>query len=402
MKELFSKIKAAKPNVKFYPEFDPENMGDIRALTIEGEELLGKRTKLFGYYGLPKSSGKKVPAVVLVHGGGGHAFCCWVKQWNDRGYAAIALDYTGFMPNTRNAGYREHFDDNVLWERKLISPFSEEGFVPSPDNDYMNIDAKPLYEQWIYHAVSAAIKANTFMRGEEQIDQNKIGIVGISWGGVVTSLTIGFDNRFAFAVPIYGSGYLKDGLGTICPSFKRGESEKWRAENNFCEVEMPVLWLAWNDDSPFSVQSNSLSYYHTVKNNAQTRIAIVNEMNHSHACGWCREEPLLFADSVCKGAPQMPRLLEEGKGDNVLIKCDGTTLKSATLYYITSPMEYEEREKYGNKMSFMKQDWSTLPLCCEDGLISGTLPTDASGYYIEVIFTCGEKECVVTTGYKGK
>ncbi len=40
------------------------------------------------------------------------------------------------------------------------------------------------------------------------------------------------------------------------------------------------------------------------------------------------EEPLLFVDSVCKGAPQMQRLLEDGKGDNVLIKCDGATLKA--------------------------------------------------------------------------
>ena len=44
--------------------------------------------------GKPKS-GRKFPAVVLVHGGGGKAFPQWVAKWAEEGYAAIAMDLGG-------------------------------------------------------------------------------------------------------------------------------------------------------------------------------------------------------------------------------------------------------------------------------------------------------------------
>ena len=49
---------------------------------------------MFAWCGLPAAAaGTKSPAMVLVHGGGGTAFEHWVRLWNDRGYAAIAMDH---------------------------------------------------------------------------------------------------------------------------------------------------------------------------------------------------------------------------------------------------------------------------------------------------------------------
>ena len=87
---------------RYVPEFNPEN-SNIRALTMTGESIKDKKTKFFAYYGVPEHTCEKLPAVILIHGGGGHAYHCWVKQWNERGYAAIAIDTTGFMPKTVNA-----------------------------------------------------------------------------------------------------------------------------------------------------------------------------------------------------------------------------------------------------------------------------------------------------------
>jgi len=50
----------------------------------------------------PRETKEKVPAVVLVHGGGGTAFADWVKMWTACGYAAIAVDLEGQIP-TRDA-----------------------------------------------------------------------------------------------------------------------------------------------------------------------------------------------------------------------------------------------------------------------------------------------------------
>ena len=70
--------------------------GSVKALFFDGLPWKGKPTRVFAYYGIPSNEGGgKVPAIVLVHGGGGTAFARWVKLWNDRGYAAIAMDTCG-------------------------------------------------------------------------------------------------------------------------------------------------------------------------------------------------------------------------------------------------------------------------------------------------------------------
>src|SRR3954447_16090105 len=68
----------------------------VRALYFESVPWKGKPTRVFAYYGAP--AGKKRPAMVLIHGGGGTAFAEWVRMWNKRGYAAIAMDTCGNLP----------------------------------------------------------------------------------------------------------------------------------------------------------------------------------------------------------------------------------------------------------------------------------------------------------------
>jgi len=71
----------------------------VKALTFEGVPFRGHPTRVFAWLGLPAvKSGEKVPAMVLVHGGGGTAFEEWVRLWVGRGYAAIAMDTCGQIP----------------------------------------------------------------------------------------------------------------------------------------------------------------------------------------------------------------------------------------------------------------------------------------------------------------
>jgi hypothetical protein len=60
----------------------------VRALFYEGPVWRGQPTRLFAWYGAPAvKPGRRVPAMVLVHGGGGTAFARWVRLWVERGYA---------------------------------------------------------------------------------------------------------------------------------------------------------------------------------------------------------------------------------------------------------------------------------------------------------------------------
>jgi len=85
---------------------------NIKAIFYDAEEYKGIKTKVFAYIGTPDNpENKKLPAILLIHGGGGTAFECWVKQWIDRGYVAMAMDLTGNYPvipfHIRSAGKKK-------------------------------------------------------------------------------------------------------------------------------------------------------------------------------------------------------------------------------------------------------------------------------------------------------
>ena len=71
----------------------------VRAIAFTGLPFRGTPTRVFAWLGIPEvKPGEKVPAMVLVHGGGGTAFDEWVRLWVARGYAAIAMDTCGQVP----------------------------------------------------------------------------------------------------------------------------------------------------------------------------------------------------------------------------------------------------------------------------------------------------------------
>jgi|GEM_PF-2330296 len=63
--------------------------GLVREVWYEGEPFEGRPTRVFAYVGRPATAtgrtAAKVPAVLLVHGGGGRAFKDWAKYWAERG-----------------------------------------------------------------------------------------------------------------------------------------------------------------------------------------------------------------------------------------------------------------------------------------------------------------------------
>ncbi|MBR3751312.1 MAG: hypothetical protein IKK58_06010 [Clostridia bacterium] len=392
------------PEFHEMPDFAPTGQfAGIKAGWFEGMTKNGKKTKVFAYVGFPKdaSASSKVPAIVLNHGGGGHAFLQWVKMWNDRGYAAIAIDNTGYFPTKVNAGSTETNGD---WRFGIPRDLKEDGFVNAPNNDGMGSSKGKVENMWMYHAVGQTILASNILRADERVDGSKVGVTGISWGGVITSITIGYDTRFAFAIPIYGSGYLDEALSWMKDNFAGAETrELWLAQDNFDKVDMPVLWLCWNDDNCFSINSNSKSYLDTIKNNPDTRLSMINKMYHSHGSGWAPGESMLFADSIVKGGTKLTDFKSQPTGKSInaeLIMASGVTV-TATLYYITEDMTYSTYDKNGwnSPSTYMDQTWQTKALSVENGKVVGEIPSDAKGYYVELKTTIDGKQYVTCSAW---
>lgn len=391
---MFRKYLDINPKVFWMPDYDLKKETDwygIKALKYEGIEYKEQKTAVFAYIGYPENSGnKKVPGVVLVHGGGGHAYAEWVKIWNDRGYAAIAIDLRGGLPADDKKGL---VGAEVQRDENFVQFDGSDGYFSGPDGYAVYDDETEIENVWLYRAVANTILAHNILLNDSRIDSEKIGITGISWGGVTVSQVIAHDKRFAFAIPIYGSGYLQFSLSEIMQPFKTEQALKyWDVSEKYDEIPFPVLWLCWNRDTCFDVIPNCLSYLKT--KNAGAVLSICHEMNHAHWCGWVREESYRFADSCIGKAQKFIRFknTEHNFFDGTFeLECDsdGKDL-TATLYYITEEYTYSEKSE-------PLFDWQTVRAEISGNTVFAKIPKDAKGYYIELKEKIGDKEYVSTS-----
>lgn len=373
------------PKIEYMPSYDPKpetGWDGVKALWYQGADYQGKPTKVFAYIGFPKGKQKeKLPAVVLVHGGGGHAYAHWVKLWNDRGYAAIAMDKTGFLPDESVIGLcGVESGANEKYVHELYGEFLDENYTLGPGNDEFRGTELPIEEQWAYHSSVAVILAHNILRQDERVDANKIGIVGVSWGGVITSVVIGHDDRFAFAIPFYGCGHLGYGVKRTSLEFLKPNTQKlWGPENHFDKVKFPVMWICALKDAAFCCYSNSQSYLDTKKTGSQ--FSLQAEFYHSHAAAWEKEEAYRFADAVLEGKLPLAGAVEEpqdGKEVSFEIQVpeDYENLH-VKLIYLTEPFSYSDED--GKAM----HNYQTKDLVVEGNIVRAEVPDDAKSYYFE-------------------
>lgn len=267
------------------PQYDRKDLG-MQAYFIQSVNYGGAPTYVFAFVGIPDTATKEtpVPGVVLVHGGGGTAFPDWVKMWNDRGYAAIAIDTEGRIPNA-NASLKS--DANVS---------SESIKHHGPNNTGYSDYAKPANEQFLYHAIAGTIVANSFLSSFEQVDSSKIGLTGISWGGVIATNVAAYDDRFAFAAPVYGAVAMTgtSGIfGTLYNIYPRC-SVLWDNVDMLKNCRTPILFVNWNGDPYFSIDATEKCANIAING----RMILIPGLNHGHFQGANVSEIFIFANSV--------------------------------------------------------------------------------------------------------
>jgi len=270
----------------------------VRALYYQSVPWKGEPTRVFAYYGAP--AGRKLPAMVLIHGGGGTAFAEWVRIWNRRGYAAIAMDTCGAEP--QSAGGKRH-----LWN----PPGPHQAHGGPPGWGGFNQTGQPVADQWPYHAVAAAVLANSLIRSFPEVDPKRIGVTGISWGGYLTAIVAGIDRRFRLAIPVYGCGFLGEDSAWLKGFAAMGEQRAsrwlslWDPSVYLPAAKMPMLWVSGTNDFAYPMPSLRKSY--RLPKGPRT-LAIRVRMQHSHPDGAKPEEIYAFADSILRGQPPLLRI----------------------------------------------------------------------------------------------
>lgn len=369
------------PSYVHLPQYDPVNLQDdrIKAISFESVAYDGKATNVFAYFGIPETATaeNKVPAVVLVHGGGGTAFPEWVQLWVDAGYAAIAIDTEG----------RVNVGGISAWNPQSTTVPEVYG---GPSNDSLSTSFRDLNKQWIYFAISAAMKANSFIRRDSRVDENKVGITGISWGGMITSMTMCADDRFAFAVPVYCNGNFNEGNMQTLMNANYAEQKTrdlWEPSNYFDLIKAKVMLL--NADHDFSHAMVGTNASHTQIDDSYQ--VIIPDLFHGHIQGWEVKETIAFADSVVgKGNQKLVRVtsqsVENGQVKVNFSTTEGVCIVKAEMYAIEGAYEIDTETSSGY-ICGLKEDFKKVAevTVTTQGEVCVTIPENVSHFYINLI-----------------
>ncbi len=330
-----------------------------RALFYPGEPFEGKPTRVFAYYATPgtlsgdPAKDKNLPGIVLVHGGGGQAFPQWAELWASRGYAAIAMDLSGSgeqnLPQ-KDAGPRQN--DDLIFRTDI-----------------------PVTDQWPYHAVAAVIRAHSVLLSFPEVDAKRTAITGISWGGYLTCIVAGLDDRFKAAVPVYGCGFLHENSAWLNYFEKMPEEGRakwvrlWDPSMYVGSATMPMLFVNGGKDFAYPPDSHAKTYglVRSPKN-----LHFVPELSHGHV--FDRPSAIeIFIRQQLEGGTPLARIAEPEVNDRqVKAKVESRTkLIKAELHYTLDPMPGDVKSRV----------WKTLPAEIADDAIHAELPSEKTSIW---------------------
>ncbi len=338
-------------NVKALAAVPPATFGPrtnlVQEVYYEGEPFHGKPTRIFGYYTRPAEGKGPFPAMLLVHGGGGKAFREWAEHWARRGYAALAMDLAGHGPAGRlPEGGPDQDDENKF-------------------RDFTDADADQM---WTYHAVAAVLRGHSLLAGQPEVDPNRIGITGISWGGYLTCIVAGIDGRLKVAVPVYGCGFLNDNSAWLARFERMSASQRKRWVDYFdpsrylSGATCPILFLNGSNDFAYPLDSYQKSY--ALVDGSLSTLSVKVRLPHGHI--WNFNEVDCFVDSVLKEGEPLATI----QPVRIIGDVATTTFSSAV------PVTKAELNYTSDSGEWQKRLWKTVPATITHDSVTARLPTE--------------------------
>ena len=220
----------------------------------------GKKATLAAIYGFPKrvtTSGKKIPGLVQIHGGGQYADHKACLTNAKRGYATVSIAWAGRISAPK---YRVNPDVvKLFWDDKTDDPnyklTTDWGAVDgyhAPGRNPGNVfpSAKPA--EWTLDTVEsprnsgwflcalAARRALTFLEHQPEVDAKRLGVYGHSMGGKLTVMTA-VDPRVKAAAPSCGG--ISDRYNSS-PLFRATIGD----DVSLKEISCPIIFLSPAND----------------------------------------------------------------------------------------------------------------------------------------------------------
>lgn len=216
------------------------------------------QSEIFAVIATPKAPGPH-PGMLVLHGGGGCAEREKAVAWAQRGYVAVAPDLPGI------AEPKKILDSLGRWSNMK---YGEGRYTANPD-----AGASILVD-----AVLAAMKSFYLLRAQAAVDPARLGVVGISWGGYMTTMVCGLAGgqvRAGFSV--FGCGFYE--LTSQKPALMKlpqPERERWLAQ-------LDAGRRAPGIRAPFFIAASANDFFFWPPGVQATLDAIPGEHNHLYS-----------------------------------------------------------------------------------------------------------------------
>ncbi|MBI2946809.1 MAG: prolyl oligopeptidase family serine peptidase, partial [Verrucomicrobia bacterium] len=249
--------------------------------------------------------------------------------WAERGYVALAMDLSGRGPDG------QRLPDG--------GPDQDEG---SKFRDFRDDEARDL---WTYHAVAAVLRGHSLLAAQKEVDASRVGITGISWGGYLTCIVAGIDDRLKVAVPVYGCGFIHENSAWVDSRFSKmmpEQRDRWvkyfEPSKYLPGVRCPILFVNGTTDFAYPLDSYQKSY-RLVPRGADLCVKV--GMKHGHKEGWSIPEIDLYVDAVLKKGVPLPKVgkMEIVRGEARVAFRSNMPITKAELHYTTDSGPWQKR-----------------------------------------------------------
>lgn len=206
----------------------------FRRIRFTGSRWKGEPQRVAALLGLPEGAGP-FPAVIQIHGGGQNPLAENVALFVEAGFACLALDWQGPLPGGSP-------EDATEWHPDIL-------------NNRFGRSVADLDAVVYRHAVAAARRAIDVLAEDPRIDAARVGMQGVSWGGLIAWLVNGVEPRLKAVVPVYGAGGIASQWsdnGSLMASLEAEHRQGWAARydpaSHASTQEAPVFHINSTND----------------------------------------------------------------------------------------------------------------------------------------------------------
>lgn len=158
----------------------------VSAVYYTSEVVDGQPVRVFGYLARPTNVTGRIPGVIELHGGGGTANRQSALNTAKLGVCVLNLDWSGKPEKAEHVTQVGALGDPELWNVRGVQA------------DLSDCGAD--------HLTLAIRRGLDLLAAQPEVDPDRLAVMGGSWGGFLSILAAGLDQRVKAAVSGFGCG----------------------------------------------------------------------------------------------------------------------------------------------------------------------------------------------------